>query len=405
MTPIDSLNCESCPTGRLADRLAEVAAGAGVALITSGTAQAGATLAFALDARDLSPQGYRLDITATGSPSASRVSIAIAAPDEPGAYYALVSLGQLIARTNTGLAIRQASINDGPAFRRRGVILDMPLPASTAGRATLLERIRLGAAYKMNLVWPANAALDDSIMAREVVDYCNAHYIEVMNAIGYQNLLTTMPRDDLTRLIRSYYDRGVRSFSFNWDDIRQSSDPVALANSHAAVLDDIVRFLATLDDEVNLRVTLPPYGGVPGRNLMGVELHTASNGTGEAYLAAIRTRIPSAAEVFWTGDGGVYSAQVTADGARAYSDAAGHPVALWDNDAGHYGRDRLPLRGRAADLPSVVQTYMGNMTGAPTWTAESGQLALLTLLDYTWNAAAYEPDDAARRAGLRLRRA
>ena len=153
--------------------------------------------------------------------------------------------------------------------------------------------------------------------------------------------------------------------------------------------------------QVRLHVTLPPYGGVPGKNLMHVGSGQA--GSGEAYLAAIRDHIPADAEVFWTGDRGPSSAKVTLAAASAYADAAGHRVALWDNDALDFARYRWPLSGRSADLVDSVDTYIGNMVGRLSWAADNGEFALSTMLDYTWNPAAYDPDRSAAQAEQQLR--
>lgn len=397
MAPFETLTCESCPSGALGVLLAEVAATAGVALNVNGaTGPAVARLAVDTTAHDLPPQGYRLAIAAGAASAGGGIAIDISSSDEPGAYYGLVSLGQLIVAADAGHAIRTADVTDSPSFARRGFILDMPLPASDTDREALLERVRLGAAHKMNFLWPANGALDVPSTAREVVAYCDSHYIELMLSVGYGDLLTSIPRASVINYVQTFYDRGIRSFSFNWDDIHNAPDAQALADAHAAVLDDVVAFVGTLRDDVRLRVTLPPYGGVPGENLMGIELYDVNDGTGEAYLAAIRDHIPPATEVFWTGDGGIFSTTVTADGARAYADALGRPIGLWDNSVS------APSRGRAADLPTIVQTYMGNMAGSHRRANSDAPLALLTALDYTWNAGAYEPDRSAQLARHRL---
>jgi len=112
----------------------------------------------------------------------------------------------------------------------------------------------------------------------------------------------------------------------------------------------------------------------------------------------IRDALPADVRVFWTGDGGVFSQTVTTAGARAYADAVGHELGLWDNDAGRFSQDRKPCRGRAADLSTVVHSYMGNLVTGDPWRGTNGEFALLTSLFYTWNPRTYDPAAAATTA-------
>jgi hypothetical protein len=118
-------------------------------------------------------------------------------------------------------------------------------------------------------------------------------------------------------------------------------------------------------------------------------------GDGERYLAVMHDRLPADVRVFWTGDDGVFSETVTTSGARAYADAVGHEIGLWDNDTIRFSRDREPCSGRAPDLSTIVHSYMGNLAGEASWEGSAGELALLTSLAYTWNPAGYDPAAAA----------
>ena len=114
----------------------------------------------------------------------------------------------------------------------------------------------------------------------------------------------------------------------------------------------------------------------------------------------MRDALPADVRVFWTGDGGVFSTTVTTAGARAYADAVGLELGLWDNDATRFSTGRQPCSGRAPDLSSVVHTCMGNLVGGGLWDGGNGEFALLTSLLYTWNPSTYDPavaDAAAER--------
>ncbi len=99
-----------------------------------------------------------------------------------------------------------------------------------------------------------------------------------------------------------------------------------------------------------------------------------------------------------SGRDGVFSSRVTTAGARAYADAIGHTIGLWDNDAIYFSRGRRPCTGRDPDLTSVIQTYMGNLAGEASWNDTNGEFALLTSLCYAWNPGSYDPNAAAAAA-------
>jgi hypothetical protein len=294
-----------------------------------------------------------------------------------------VSLAQLIAADGPGIVVRTATIDDAPGFARRGAILD-PAPqtgiATEASRTQLLDRVRLGVRHKLNFVMlPGRTPWPD------LVRYCDDHHVELMVAWGYQDLLTTAPRQQLKDQLAAQLAAGARSISLNWDDIR-TTDPEALAQRHAEVFLDLYTVLRARDPGVHVSAVLPPYGGIPGHGLV-----SSSAGDGERYLAVMKAELPEDVRVFWTGDAGVFSETVTVAGAQAYADAVGHELGLWDNDAIRFSRERRPCSGRAAGLGAVTPTYMGNLAGEANWSGTNGEFALLTTLFYTWNPASYDP--------------
>lgn len=369
----------SVPSGGLAALLAEVAADAAIPMGSAGGSVRPARLTVTADDASIPSQAYRLEIAAgEDGPVAT-----IRAGDEAGAYYGLLSLAQLSAIDGPGFLLRTATIDDGPGFARRGAILD-PAPGTgvttPASRALLLERVRLGVRHKLNFVmlpgrtpWP------------ELVRYCDDHHVELMVAWGYQDALTQAPRQVVKDQLAAQLRAGARSISLDWDDIA-TTNPEALAGRHAEVFLDLYDFLRRRDPDVRVSAVLPPYGGVPGQALVG-----SAPGDGERYLAAMKAVLPEDVRVFWTGDAGIFSEKVTTAAARAYADAIGHELGLWDNDAIRFSRGRVPCSGRAADLGTAAPSYMGNLAGEANWDGTNGEFALLTTLFYTWNPAAYEP--------------
>ena len=308
----------------------------------------------------------------------------VRAGDEAGALNGLLSLARLIVAEGPTRWLRAATVDDAPGFARRGAILDpyvLPdIGVTDASRALLLERVRLGVRFKLNFL-----DLVDRTPWPEVVRFCDDHHVELMNAIGYQDRLVAWWPDEDRRRLDEVLDAGTRSVALYVDDV-PTTNPEVLAGRHAAVFRDLYAYLRGRDADVRVSAVLPPYGGIPGRNLVFSE-----PGDGERYLAVMRDALPADVRVFWTGDGGVFSATVTTAGARAYADAVGHELGLWDNDTIRFSREGRPCSGRAPDLSSVVHAYMGNLAGEASWDGTGGELALLTSLFYTWNPAPTTP--------------
>jgi hypothetical protein len=366
---LGALACYTCPAGNLSDRVAETLSTAGVALLRQAECPAsGSTLRVLLDASDLPPQGYRLGV----APADGGIEILLEAADEPGAFFGLQSLAQLVVTRGSMTSVRQATIVDAPGFPRRGAILDPPW----------LEVLRFGVPYKLNLVAVANWSAQAWSELPGMIDYCRSHYVEVMSMVGFANTLTDTPIADLKAMLASQFKAGVRSFCLKWDDI-QVDDPVAMAQTHGRIFNQLCDFLHTLDPETQTSVVLPPYGGIPPQ-VFGAE-------AGMTYLALMKDQLPADVVVFWTGDGGVFSEAVTTVGAKAYGSAVGHPVGLWDNNALWFADWYRPLSGRDRDLATVVSTYMGNMNANEmTWEGSGGYFALLTELQYAWRPESYD---------------
>jgi hypothetical protein len=373
------------PSAALRALLDEVAADADIPVAPAvADDRRQARLSVTVDDPSFASQAYRLEVT----PTADGPAVAVRAGDEAGAYYGLLSLARLIVAEGPTRWLRTAVVDDAAGFARRGAILDpYVLPnvgVTSASRALLLERVRLGVRYKLDFLhlvhrtsWP------------ELVRYCDEHHVELMNGIGGQDRLVAWWPDEVRRRLDEELDAGTRSVALCFDDI-PTTNPEALASQHATVFLDLYAYLRGRVPAIRVSTVLPPYGGIPGRNLVYSE-----PGDGERYLAVMRDALPADVRVFWTGDGGVFSQTVTTAGARAYADAVGHEIGLWDNDTDRFSRERRPCSGRAADLSTVVHSYMGNMVTGDPWRGTNGEFALLTSLFYTWNPSAYDPGAAA----------
>ena len=376
------------PSAALRALLDEVAADAGIPVaVAVADDQRQARLTVTADDPSLASQAYRLEV----APTTDGPAVTVRAGDEAGAYNGLLSLARIIVTEGSIRWLRAATVDDAPGFARRGAILDPyvrpDIGVTDASRALLLERVRFGVRHKLNFL-----DLVDRTPWPELVRYCDEHHVELMNAIGYQDHLVTWWPDEDRRRLDEVLDAGTRSIALCFDDIPMTN-PEALAGQHATVFRDLYAYLRGRDPDVRVSAVLPPYGGIPGRNLVFAE-----QGAGERCLAVMRDALPADVRVFWTGDGGVFSATVTTAGARAYADAVGHELGLWDNDAIRFSTGRQPCSGRAPDLSSVVHTYMGNLVPEGNWEGTNGEFALLTSLLYTWNPSTYDSAAAATTA-------
>ena len=387
LLPLAALGLAKGSSPTIAARLSEIAADAGIP-VDSDTAESPAVAPVSIVAAEagLVSQGYRLTIHAAGSDGRPQVSIR--ASDEPGVWNGLLSLRQLIATTSAGTVVRAAQIEDAPGFERRGAILDpylLPdIGVTDASKARLLSQVRFAVRHKANFVdvhhrtpWP------------ELVTYCRDHHVELMSGLGYQNSFVDWEPAEWRRRIDEVIDAGSRSIALCFDDV-PIEDGAALATAQAKAYVDLYGYIRSRDPDCRMSTVLSPYGGVPGTSLFGGRQEECLR-----YLAVMKAALPTDVRVFWTGDGGVFSETVTTAGARAYRDAIGRELGFWDNDAITSSRERVPCRGRAADLPSVVTTYMANLAGEGPWQGTNGEFALLTSLFYTWNPADYDPDQAA----------
>ncbi len=335
-----------------------------------------ARLSVVADDPSFASQAYRLEV----APTTDGPAVTVRAGDEAGAYYGLLTLARLVAAEGTTRWVRAATVDDAPGFARRGAILDPyvrpNIGVTDASRALLLERVRFGVRHKLNFV-----DLPDRTPWPELVRFCDEHHVELMVAKGYRDWLTATPRDQVKEALGAQLYAGAHSLSLNWDDM-PLTDPVAIAHEQAAILRDLYAYVRGRDPSVRVSAVFPPYAHVPGLNL---------SDNGQRYLAQMPGAFPADVRVFWTGDGGVLSDTVTTAGARAYADAVGHEIGLWDNNAITFSAERQPCSGRAPDLQSVVHTYMGNLVTGDPWNGTNGEFALLTSLFYTWNPAAYQP--------------
>jgi hexosaminidase len=149
-------------------------------------------LKISLDASKLSPQGYSISVDKRG--------IAINAADESGAFYAIITLKQILKQT--GSEVPEFRISDFPDFDQRGMMLDIsrckvPTMDSLKKYIDLLASLKFNqlqlytehtfAYHSHETVW-----FDSSPMTSEEIleidKYCSGNYIQLVpnfNSFGH----------------------------------------------------------------------------------------------------------------------------------------------------------------------------------------------------------------------------
>jgi hyaluronoglucosaminidase len=119
------------------------------------------------------------------------------------------------------------------------------------------------------------------------------------------------------------------------------------------------------------------------------------------YLLTIGKLLRPEVGVFWTGPK-VVSPGIAVEHAKAFAKIIRRKPLLWDNyPVNDYNRHKLnmgPLRGRDPGLTSMLAGYFTN----PMNEASASMIPILTIADYLYNPAGYDPDDAERNAIVRI---
>ena len=213
------------------------------------------------------------------------------------------------------------------------------------------------------------------IAAQAGVDFCYA-----IGPLTYDPLVDF---DILTVKLRSFYDRGVRSFSILVDDIMCAAhgNPFCKvcprpADTHVDLCNRLHAWLVALDPACALSMCPAEYHGEkPFSN----------------YVHDLGAHLHPDIDILYTGPE-VCSAAISADDARGYGEAVRRAPLLWDNypvnDLAmrpnmHIG----PIRHRDARLYEAVRGVVVN----PMIQAEASKIPLLTFADYFRDPHGYDP--------------
>ncbi len=167
---------------------------------------------------------------------------------------------------------------------------------------------------------------------------------------------------------------GVRWHNIQFDDISRGID----ATGHARLANRLLQRLREADASAEMILCPTYYWG------------TGEDEAARTYLEALGRELHPDVYVFWTGPS-VVPAGITREDARAYREAIGHRLIIWDNYPVNDGSATLhlgPVTGRDADLCTVAEGFMANPMHTQN---EIGRIPLLTIADYTYNPFDYDP--------------
>lgn len=294
--------------------------------------------------------------------------IFIQGADEAGTFYAVMTLRQLMEKTQAGINIREAKITDYPKFNFRGI-----LEGSYSGPWTHEERmsiLELMARYKMNYfmygpkpdpyirdTWRVLYSDEKMKEFKEEIEFAKAHQIHyafVLSPVTSATYSADTMLQKAVQKLEQFLKLGVRDFGILFDDImpviNQKDKKVYQTAAHAHV-----DFTNKLYAQVKKKYSDVRFAFVPV-DYWGTKPTW--------YLEVARKLLSPEISVGWTGKD-IISDVITVNDTKMFQKAIGnHAVSLGDNFPVAEGTDGFPcmgpLRDREAGLYRVVNGFIGN---------------------------------------------
>ncbi len=211
-------------------------------------------------------------------------------------------------------------------------------------------------------------SMNPNLTAKRICDYDNAKDL-----------------DDLWQHYAWMQGLGVKWFSICLDDIRRG----IVAKGQAKGVNEIFRRLRATDPDAQMIFCPTFYWG------------TDRSPKARAYLSTLATDLHKDVYVFWTGPR-VVTPTISRPEAEAYRQCVKHRLFIWDNYPVNDQHPTLhlgPVTGRDVDLCAVVDGYMANPLCPQN---EINRIPLITIADYAYNSAAYDPARAIGQAIVHL---
>ncbi|GAA2936750.1 hypothetical protein GCM10010446_22360 [Streptomyces enissocaesilis] len=329
--------------------------------------------------------------------------VALSGKDAAGTYYAAQSLRLLLPeRGGPGAKVAGVEIRDWPGTAVRGVIEGFyGIPWTHAAR---LDQLDFYGEHKMNIYvyspkddpylrerWREPYPAAQLAKIEELVDRARARHVEFTYALSPGLSVCYSSEADikaLTDKFETVWDLGVRTYAVPLDDISYTrwncqADQDKWGTGAAAA----GAAQAYLLNRVNQDFIAAHPGAAP-LQMVPTEYY---NVTPSPYKKALAEQLDDDVVVEWTGVG-VIAPVITVAQARAARDVFAHPILLWDNyPVNDYVTNRLllgPYNGREEGMPAELGS---GITANPMNQAYASKIPLITIADYTWNDAAYDP--------------
>jgi hypothetical protein len=300
-----------------------------------------------------------------------------------------------------------------PGFKFRGIKGWAWVPAQ------YLAEIPVMAKYKMNFLMNCYASLWDlevhgtwaripsdkpnhwyqplpevkKLDFERIVRECQKHGIQFCFSMN-PNLSSDRPFDydnskDLENLWMHFawmQGLGVKWFNISLDDIEQRIDAVG----QAKLLNSILHRLREKDPGAQMIFTPTWYAGPDGEAGESSPRLGTGDTPGVRYTKELAEKLNPDVYLFWTGPE-VCSLTIRDEDAENYRRLSKHRIFIWDNYPVNDQTPTLhlgPLMGRDPRLAKVVDGYISNPLSPQN---EANRIPMLTIADYLWNPATYDP--------------
>ncbi|MDJ0462465.1 beta-N-acetylglucosaminidase domain-containing protein [Streptomyces sp. H27-C3] len=330
-------------------------------------------------------------------------AMVLAGKNATGTYYAAQSLRQVLPESRrSGSRVDGIEVRDWPTTPIRGVIEGFyGIPWTHAAR---LDQLDFYGEHKMNIFvyspkddpylreqWREPYPAAQLAKIRELVGRSRARHVEFTYALSPGLSACYSSEADikaLTDKFQTVWDLGARTFAVPLDDINHTAwncqadrdkwgtGAAAAGAAQSYFLNRVNRgFIATHPGAEPLQMVPTEYASI----------------NASPYKKAIAAQLDPDIVVEWTGVG-VIAPVITVAQARTARQVFAHPILLWDNyPVNDYVTNRLllgPYNGREKGMPAELGS---GITANPMNQAYASKIPLITVADYSWNDAAYDP--------------
>ncbi len=327
----------------------------------------------------------------------------IEASSKRGVFRGVNTLCKLIENDE----LKTGELEDYPLFETRGYIEGFY--GKTWSNEKRLSVMSLMAKYGMNTFYYAPK---DDVYHREkwrelypeneldslknLYDFATENQLNFAWCIGPGLTYKYTSEEDfklLVEKIKSIYNIGVKTFGLLLDDIPwefQYEDDKArfdgIVDAHIYLINKTYKALKEFDNEINLTVCPTQYSG----DEKGY------------YIQKFGQGIPTDVKMFWTG-AEICSRVLTVRESDELFRSTNHKPLFWDNfpvnDCEMFQEMHLgAIIGRDRELYKACEGLISNVMEY----AECSKIPLMTIADYLWNPASYNPDTSLKNAHKEL---